>query len=182
MKKVMVAVLIGALAASLAACSGNTTTVPENPVASEQIQKEIDSTPEETKAETDSVVVEEAEEAPDFSGTWTEPMTGRCAIKITSTGDNTYSININWSSSAFENAVWEMDATYYESTGLLEYENAKYYVRTYTDDETYTDDVKYEDGAGCMWIEDNGQLGWQSANSDVDGIDGSTMFEKMPEE
>ena len=71
---------------------------------------------------------------------------------------------------------------HYESTTLLEYTGAKYYVRTYSDEENFTDEVMYEDGAGEFWFDEDGMLGWRSANSDVDGVTGETMFEKLPEE
>lgn len=183
-KKILTAVLAGAMTVFLAACTGgNVSSVPANSESVKQPEAEIESTAAQVETEAESMVQEaEALEAPDFSGTWVENTAGRGRIDIVSTGENTYTVTVCWSSSAFESSNWEMNATYYDSTGLLEYSDAKYYIRTYTDDENYTDDVKYEDGGGCMWIEENGTLGWQSAEADVDYVDGSSFFELLPQE
>ena len=182
MKKIVVAALLGSMVLSLAACGGESAKESsENAVSSESISS-VASTEEGTEEATTSeeeVVDGEEVAAPDFSGSYTEPMTGRCLIDIKSVGNNNYMINVSWSSSAFETANWEIDATYYDSTTLLEYTNATYYVRTYTSEEEYTDDVKYTNGAGEFWFEEDGSLGWRSANSDVDYITGETKFERI---
>ena len=181
MKKLLILALAGTLALSLAACK-KTETID---VASEEIPaiaSEIvaDVTSEVTDAVDDAV--DDVIDYPDFTGTFTEPMSGRCVINIEHTEGDDHQVTIHWSSSAAESANWEMTATYYPSTGLLEYTNAKYFVRTYTDDTNFTDDVKYEDGDGCFWFEEDGTLGWKSGKSDVDGVDGSTFFERIPAE
>ena len=176
--------LVSVCVISLTACAGsettpNTTDVDNGNVAeattSQEGNTETDPAGDEEIVYLDPVIY-------DFSGTYTEPMSGRCVIEIVSTGENEYSVNVRWGSSAAESANWEMDATYYESTTLLEYTGAKYYVRTYSDEENFTDEVMYEDGAGEFWFDEDGMLGWRSANSDVDGVTGETMFEKLPEE
>ena len=177
MKKLVAASLIGALVLSLTACSSKA--VPETG-ASELASQITSEVVEEVKSEIVSEIIEEVVDKPDFTGTFTEPMSGRCTIEIEHLDGDDYSVAIHWSSSAAESANWEIKATYYESTGLLEYTGAKYFIRTYTDDENYTDDVKYEDGAGEFWFEEDGTLGWRSANSDVDGVDGTTFFERIP--
>ncbi|MBR6093968.1 MAG: hypothetical protein IKP92_02965 [Lachnospiraceae bacterium] len=178
MKKLVAASLIGALVLSLAACSNAAPETEASEIAS-QVASEVVS---EAVSEAVSEVASEAEEVidkPDFTGTYTEPVAGRCTIEIESVDGDNYKVIVRWASSAFESSNWEMDATYYVSTGLLEYTNAKFYVRTYTDEENFTDDVKYTDGAGEFWFEEDGSLGWRSANSDVDGIDGETFFERV---
>ena len=172
MKKILA--LMSVCLMALTACAGSAageTTVETN----ESNYTEPETAPEEDLVYEDPVIY-------DFSGTYTEPTSGRCTIEIVSTGENEYTVNVRWSSSAFESSNWEMNATYYESTTLLEYTDAKFFIRTYSDEETYTDDVQYEDGAGEFWFDENGMLGWRSANSDVDGITGETFFEKLPEE
>lgn len=187
MKKRFVLALTGAMILSMAACTSTTAdTAPTEPAVTEAAPTEApESTPEDTPQTTpeDSQpeeVVDDVIDKPDFTGTYTEPMSGRCTIDIEHLSGDDHKVNIRWSGSAFESANWEMTATYYVSTGLLEYTNAKYYVRTYTDETTYTDDVKYTDGAGEFWFEPDGMLGWRSANSDVDGVTGETFFERLP--
>ena len=181
MKKIIVAALLGSMVLSLAACGGEPAKESsENAVSSESISS-VASTEEGTEEATTSEEEVAGEEviAPDFSGTYTEPMSGRCTIDIESVGNNNYKVNVRWSSSAFESSNWEINATYYDSTTLLEYTDAKYYIRTYTSEEEYTDDVKYTNGAGEFWFEEDGSLGWRSANSDIDYVTGETKFERV---
>ena len=84
----------------------------------------------------------------DFTGVYSEPGSGRCRIIIEQLSGDEHEISVRWSGSAYESGNWEMTATYYDSTGLLEYTDATYYVRTYTDEENYTDEVIYTDGTG----------------------------------
>ena len=182
MKKKLLMALIGTAVLSMAAC---TTTAPEaenkEPVVTEAAPTEApETTPEDApEEEVIEAVEEEVIDKPDFTGTYSEPISGRCTINIEHISGDDHKVNVQWSSSAFESAFWEMDATYYISTGLLEYTGAKYYIRTYSEDGTYTDDVKYTDGAGEFWFEEDGSLGWRSANSDIDGIKWET-FERLP--
>ena len=180
MKKLFATALIGTAILAFAGCNAKTT-----PQQTAEIESQVESQITEIESEVSQAVSEaiseeqQAVEAPDFSGDWTEPMSGRARISIVSTGENTYDIEILWSSSAFESANWTMTGTYYDSTGTMEYTDGRYFVRTYTDDENYTDEEFYNDGAGYFWMEEEGKLGWRSASSDVDGIDGSTFFERM---
>ena len=170
MKKFVKMLLIGSMVLSLAACEKK-----------EDASSDANTSTGSSEMAENASAEENGEEvsAPDYSGTYTEPVAGRCTIEIEALGENNYKVNVHWSSSAFESANWEINATYYDSTGLLEYTGAKYFVRTYADEENFTDDVKYEDGAGEFWFEENGTLGWRSANSDADGITGETFFEKV---
>ncbi len=191
MKKRFISALIGTMILSLTAC-GTTApeTAPSEPEVQEEVPAEETETPPETAPETaeitediveDEYIEDDVVDKPDFTGTYTEPISGRCSIEIEYLSGDDHKVNVRWASSAFESSNWEMTATYYESTGLLEYTNAKYYIRTYTDDTTYTDDVQYTDGAGEFWFAEDGSLGWRSANSDIDGITGDTFFERLPE-
>ena len=182
MKKILAAALIGTMVLSLAACGKEASTESsENAISGEPISSvaSIDENTKEASADAGAEISGEEVVAPDFSGTYTEPLSGRCTIDITSTGNNNYKVSVHWSSSAFESANWEINATYYDSTTLLEYTDAKYFVRTYSSEEEYTDDVIYTNGAGEFWFEEDGSLGWRSANSDADGITGDTKFERI---
>ena len=195
-KKFLTAVMMGAMVFALTACDAAAEVQDQD--AQEKTQEEVqtetvDLDNEEADAETDAETDAEAEtdadvetdtetvvnaEAPDFAGSYYEEIAGRGMIDIESTGDNTYAVSIHWGASAFESANWEMTATYSESTGLLEYTDRTYTIITFEDDEYYTEDVKYTDGAGEFWFTEDGKLGWKSANSDVDSIDGESVFLK----
>ena len=183
MKRKIAMALIGTMTLSLAAC----TRTEADPAASEPTVAEAtpttapetveESDPEE---ESDPDVEEDIIDKPDFTGSYTEPVSGRCNIVIEALDGDEHKINVRWAASAYQSGNWEMNATYYDSTGLLEYTGATYYVRTYSDEVNYTDEVMYTDGAGEFWFEEDGTLGWRSANSDVDGVTGQTFFERLP--
>ena len=184
MKKIVIASLLGTMFLSLAACGGNADVSSENVIdrAAESISSEVSTSETVSESETtsqESQTNDANEAAPDFSSVYTEPMSGRCTIDIESAGDNKYNISIHWGSSAFESANWEMTATYYDSTTLLEYTDAKYFIRTYASEDDYTDNVVYTDGAGEFWFTEDGMLGWRSAKMDVDYITGDTFFENI---
>lgn len=114
----------------------------------------------------------------DFTGRYTEPDTGRCLIEITKEGEDTYTIVVNWSDSAADEYIWAITgASYGEYGDELVYEDALYYHRTYEDEETYTDEDIYDDGTGRFYMTEGGMLGWESNNTELDGIDGDVMFE-----
>ena len=193
-KKFLTAVMMGAMVFALTACGAAAEVQDQD--AQEKTQEEVQTetvdlddeeadaeTDTEADAETDADVETDTEtvvnaEAPDFAGSYYEEIAGRGMIDIESTGDNTYAVSIHWGASAFESANWEMTATYSESTGLLEYTDCTYTIITFEDEENYTEDVKYTDGAGEFWFTEDGKLGWKSANSDVDSIDGESVFLK----
>ena len=135
MKKRFVLALTGAMILSMAACTSTTAdTAPTEPAVTEAAPTEApESTPEDTPQTTpeDSQpeeVVDDVIDKPDFTGTYTEPMSGRCTIDIEHLSGDDHKVNIRWSGSAFESANWEMTATYYVSTGLLEYMQSTMYV------------------------------------------------------
>lgn len=96
----------------------------------------------------------------DLVGRWAEKIAGRGVIEITKADDGVYNVEIGWSSSAFEKAFWEMNATPAGEYGALQYSDAKHYVRTFTSDTEYTDEVVYEDGSGLLYISADNELMW----------------------
>ena len=118
----------------------------------------------------------------EFIGSYTEPRTGRCLITMDTEDGINYTVSVVWGASAYETAYWEIGkAVYGESSGELEYSDARFYVRTFTDETTYTDDVRYTDGTGRFWFDEDGMLCWVSDNSELDEYDGQTLFERMPD-
>ncbi|MBR6403052.1 MAG: hypothetical protein IKS48_06680 [Eubacterium sp.] len=113
--------------------------------------------------------------ASSFVGQWAEEHAHRGVISISEAGKGTYDVEVSWSGSAFEKAIWTMKAQYNNDTNRLEYSDCTNTFRTYSDEENYTDEVEYTDGSGYMYFADS-KLGWVSSKSDVDGIDGSSFF------
>ena len=89
MKKRFILVLTGAMVLSMAACTSITAdTAPTEPAVTEAAPTEApddtavntpETTPEDSQPEE---VVDDVIDKPDFTGTYTEPMYGRCTIDI----------------------------------------------------------------------------------------------------
>ena len=109
------------------------------------------------------------EAPPDFSGEWTDVVSGNCIAVITSAGGDDYDIVIerNEDDGVY---VWEIRGTYYPSTTLMEYTDAKCYIRNGD-----VKDLVYEDGDGYFSMESYGDIEWTSTKKDIDGIDGLRM-------
>ncbi|MBR3238255.1 MAG: right-handed parallel beta-helix repeat-containing protein [Oscillospiraceae bacterium] len=97
----------------------------------------------------------------DLVGRWAEKIAGRGLITIKKTSEGEYSVLIDWPSSAFERAIWEMTATPAGEGGALKYEDAKHYVRTFQSDTEYTDELKYENGSGMLYLNSANEVMWE---------------------
>lgn len=181
-KRMLVMAAAGMLAVSLlmGCTSGGAAEVTEDPGTEVEVQPtEPVTEPVETPDDSEPAEPVEEAEPVDYSGTYTEPPTGRSLIGINKVDDTHYSISVIWANSADETAYWDIsDAAYSAATGTLEYTGAKYYIRTYTGEDEYTDDVKYTDGTGRFSLNEDGTLSWNSDNADVDMITGDVSFEK----
>ena len=123
---------------------------------------------------------EEGNAQVDFGGTYVEPNVGRCTIEINMERDESYSIFVSWSSGAATSSNWAITgATYGETGNELVYSDAIFYLRTYDEEGNYVDEDIYDNGSGRFYMTEGGMLGWESDNSDVDGIDGQTLYERL---
>ena len=123
---------------------------------------------------------EEGSAQVDFGGTYVDPTVGRCTIEINMERDESYSIFVSWSSGAATSSNWAITgATYGETGNELVYSDAIFYSRTYDEEGNYVDEDIYDNGSGRFYMTEGGMLGWESDNSDVDGIDGQTLFERL---
>ena len=123
---------------------------------------------------------EEGSAQVDLGGTYVDPTAGRCTIEINMERDESYSIFVSWSSGAATSSNWAITgATYGETGNELVYSDAIFYSRTYDEEGNYVDEDIYDNGSGRFYMTEGGMLGWESDNSDVDGIDGQTLFERL---
>lgn len=132
-------------------------------------------------AEEDEVFVEEdAGGSVDFSGSYTEPDSGRCLIEISKEMEGSYTITVNWANGASEERIWAITGATYKDTGdTLYYEDALCYNRTTDDEGNFADEDIYSDGSGIFWMTEGGMLGWKSNQPEMDGVDGELQFERM---
>ncbi len=105
-------------------------------------------------------------------GRWAEKIAGRGLITIMGGENGTYDVVIDWSSSAFEKACWEMTATA-QDDGSLRYENGRHFIRTYTSETEYTDAEQYTNGTGTFTLNSANEIMWQD---DVDHAGDDTVF------
>ncbi len=141
-----------------------------------------------SEAETDAVPENSEEDSGeegiggrvDFSGSYTEPDTGRCLIEISKDSEESYTITVNWASGASEERIWAITgATYGDEGDQLVYSDALCYDRITDDEGNYTDEDIYSDGSGIFSMTEGGMLRWESDQVELDGVNGDIMFERM---
>lgn len=71
-------------------------------------------------------------EYPDIAGSWQDSWSERCSMTITNEGNDYYSVNVIWASSASEYDNWVFGGYYDYSSGTLSYDCGNWY--SYVDD------------------------------------------------
>ena len=106
-------------------------------------------------------------------GRWAEKIAGRGLITVEK-GENEgdYQIEIVWSRSAAEQAVWEMTARPVASN-TLRYADGKHVVRTYSADGSFTEVTQYVNGTGVFTLNSANEIMWQD---DIDHAGDDTVF------
>lgn len=110
-----------------------------------------------------------------YVGSWGDRRSQRCHMDIESYDGISYSIDINWASSAQENTHWSFGGVYDEGEGGIYYYGSKieeYYPDNGEMQETYS----YSDGEGLIWIGDDGLLYW---NDYTENAGSDCEFEKI---
>ena len=121
--------------------------------------------------ETGHLVIEN--HSAEYCGEWGDIYSQRCYMSIQSDGIY-YQIDINWSSSAWENTHWLFWGTYDSTLGGIVYSGSRieeYYLETGEVQETYA----YTDGTGLIYMGDDGMLYWVD---DIENQGADCIFEK----
>ena len=92
----------------------------------------------------------------ELCGTYTDEIAGRCNARVEAAG-----ITIDWSSSAFEHAHYELPTDYDEENGRINYASGVYTIVTYESEDKFTEETVYENGTGYFEIAD-GKLIWHN--------------------
>lgn len=111
----------------------------------------------------------------DLSGSWEDEVSQRAGMDVTKNEDGSYDILVHWGSSAFETAIWEIHGTYDPVSGMLSYDDGKFYVRSVDKDENET--VSDEETTEGAFMKEGEKLRWQDSRNTEDGL-----FVKMPEQ
>ena len=100
-------------------------------------------------------------EATLLTGVWADSVAGRAMITFGNLRDGACSVEIRWSSSAFESSFWEMTAVPEDDGRTFRYEDCVHSVVTFGEDEQETREIIYENGSGAFLLNDNEELTWQ---------------------
>lgn len=95
----------------------------------------------------------------EYVGTWQDTYSQRCYMEISSSDGIQYYIDINWGSSAQENTHWSLWGMYDEVMGGIYYNGSKI-EEYYPEGGEMQETIVYSDGAGLIWMGDDGMLYW----------------------
>ena len=101
-----------------------------------------------------------------FVGGWNDTYSERCYMIIECTDGINYSIDIEWSGSAFDRCRWELHGTYDDEKDGIVYSGAAIH-EIYNDDDTCEENYLYRDGKGLIYIGRNGKLYWEDYEEDA---------------
>lgn len=105
-------------------------------------------------------------QAMSYVGEWQDMESQRCNMTIDLVDGETYFIDINWGSSAWDNTHWSFAGTFDTETGAIVYSGSRieeYYTEQGDTQETYV----YTDGEGQLFIGDDGMLYWDDYKEDA---------------
>ena len=109
-----------------------------------------------------------------YAGTYAEEIAGRGAMDITRNSDGTYSVEVNWSSSAFEKNIWNFSGEF-NGRGVMYYTNCRKTTVAFDENGNYAYDsnglmtpyTTYTMGSGYIEFKDEGVLEWHDDMGDI---------------
>lgn len=104
----------------------------------------------------------------DLTGTWEDEVSQRASMDVTKNADGSYQFLVHWGGSATETAIWEMNGTFDEASGTLVYEDGKYSIHTF--DENDKETVSGEETTKGSFTLENGKLRWKDSKNSEDGL------------
>ena len=104
----------------------------------------------------------------DLAGSWQDEVSKRAIMDVTANEDGSYDIVINWGGSATEKAVWQIHGTYDEVSGMLSYEDGRYSIHTW--DENDNETVSDEEVTKGAFMKEGEKLRWQDSKNSEDGV------------
>ena len=109
-----------------------------------------------------------------YAGTYYEQNAGRGRMDITRNSDGTYSVEVNWASSAFETSSWNFSGEF-DGRAAMNYNNCRKTTRAFDENGNYTYDsygymtpyTTYTRGSGSIKFLDEGVLVWNDDMGDI---------------
>ena len=111
-----------------------------------------------------------------YAGSYYEATAGRGMMDITRNSDGTYSVEVNWASSAAEKNIWNFTGEF-NGRGLMNYTNCRKTNATYDANGNMTCYTVYSAGSGYIEFKDEGVLEWHDDMGDI--LPGTTFVSKI---
>ena len=137
----------------------------------EEAQETVEQAESEVQAVEDSIqneVLADFTGKMDLAGSWQDEVSKRATMEVTANEDGSYDIVINWGGSATEKAVWQIHGTYDEVSGMLSYEDGRYSIHTW--DENDNETVSDEEVTKGAFMKEGEKLRWQDSKNSEDGV------------
>ena len=140
-------------------------------VLAEEAQETVEQAESEVQAVEDSIqneILSDFTGKMDLAGSWQDEISKRATMDVTANEDGSYDIVINWAGSATEKAVWQIHGTYDEVSGMLSYEDGRYSIHTW--DENDNETVSDEEVTKGAFMKEGEKLRWQDSKNSEDGV------------
>ena len=137
----------------------------------EEAQETVEQAESEVQAVEDSIqneILSDFTGKMDLAGSWQDEISKRATMDVTANEDGSYDIVINWAGSATEKAVWQIHGTYDEVSGMLSYEDGRYSIHTW--DENDNETVSDEEVTKGAFMKEGENLRWQDSKNSEDGV------------
>ena len=137
----------------------------------EEAQETVEQAESEVQAVEDSIqneVLADFTGKMDLAGSWQDEVSKRATMDVTANEDGSYDIVVNWGGSATEKAVWQIHGTYDEVSGMLSYEDGRYSIHTW--DENDNETVSDEEVTKGAFMKEGEKLRWQDSKNSEDGV------------
>ena len=137
----------------------------------EEAQETVEQAESEVHAVEDSIqneVLADFTGKMDLAGSWQDEISKRATMDVTANEDGSYDIVSNWAGSATEKAVWQIHGTYDEVSGMLSYEDGRYSIHTW--DENDNETVSDEEVTKGAFMKEGEKLRWQDSKNSEDGV------------
>ena len=106
--------------------------------------------------------------AMDIAGSWEDEVSQRAGMDAVRNDDGSYDIKVHWGSSAFETAIWEIHGTYDEVSGMLSYEDGRFYM--WSVDEDGSETISDEQTTSGSFMKEGEKLRWEDSRNSDSGL------------
>ncbi len=103
----------------------------------------------------------------DLAGSWQDEISQRAVMDVTQKEDGSYEILVHWGASAVESANWEIHGTYDPVSGMLSYEDGRFFHLKFENDKEEISDEQTTQGT---FMKEGDKLRWSDSMNEEDGV------------